>query len=61
MQSFNGPNTCPPIIADIELVSSITGVVIWAGVGGSVGELPMVVIIGPGNQNVFFLAGKRKS
>ena len=26
--SFNGPNTCQPIIADIELISSIAGVVV---------------------------------
>ena len=33
LHEFSGPNTSPPIIADVGLISSVSGVLICAGVG----------------------------
>ena len=61
MASFNGPNSRPPIIADIELISSITGVVIWAGIEESSGEKQRVAIVDTDNLNVFSWLRKGKA
>ena len=32
LRNFNGANTVPPIIADVELIAGVAGVIIWDGV-----------------------------
>ena len=60
MQSFNGPNACPPIIADIELMGSISGVAAWAGIDEDNGGLQRIAIIGTDSRNVFSWIRKGK-
>ena len=53
MREFNGPNTAPPIIGDVDMISSADGAVSWGGVDRREGKKRNVSIDGTNNRNVF--------
>ena len=48
---FSGPHTSPPIVADIELISSVAGVVIR--VESNPTGAPKIAIVAADDKNVF--------
>ena len=52
LRGFSGPNASPPIVADIELISSVSGVVIWEEEDASTNK-PNVAFVAAENKNAF--------
>ena len=61
IREFNGPSTAPPIIADVELISSIAGVLAWAATDKSDGAARQIVAVGTDARNVFSWLRKGKA
>ena len=52
-REFNGHNTAPPIIADVELISSVDGVVLRGGVVRREGKERDISIAVTANRKAF--------
>ena len=61
LREFNGPWTAPPIIADVEMISSLAGVVIWGALYGNDSTSRQIIVVGADIRNVFSWLRKGKA
>ena len=61
LREFNGPWAAPPIIADVEMISSLAGVVIWGALYGNDSTSRQIIVVGADIRNVFSWLRKGKA